>query len=83
MGAKYLLAAPRPVSLHLPGGRHPYFRSLELRPNPAGPMEAAGIDVFETVRNAGWEISTIPCKDLEYGKIVHANIVSFALLLIE
>jgi len=46
-------------------------------------MEAAGIDVFETVRNAGWEISTIPCKDLEYGKIVHANIVSFALLLIE
>jgi predicted metal-binding protein len=46
-------------------------------------MEAAGIDVFETVRNAGWEISTIPCKDLEYGKIVHANIVSFGLLLIE
>jgi predicted metal-binding protein len=46
-------------------------------------MEAAGIDVFETVRNAGWEISTIPCKDLEYGKIVHANIMSFALLLIE
>lgn len=46
-------------------------------------MEAAGIDVFETVRNAGWEISTIPCKDLEYGKILHANIVSFGLLLIE
>ena len=46
-------------------------------------MEAAGIDVFATVRNAGWEISTIPCKDLEYGKILHANIVSFALILLE
>jgi predicted metal-binding protein len=46
-------------------------------------MEAAGIDVFATARNAGWELSTIPCKDLEYGKIVHADIVSFALVLIE
>jgi predicted metal-binding protein len=46
-------------------------------------MEAAGIDVFSTARNAGWELSTIPCKDLEYGKIVHANIVSFGLVLIE
>ena len=46
-------------------------------------MEAACIDVFSTARNAWWELSTIPCKDLEYGKIVHANIVSLGLVLIE
>ena len=46
-------------------------------------MEAAGMDVFATARKAGWDIETIPCKDLEYGKIVHANIVSYALLLID
>jgi hypothetical protein len=46
-------------------------------------MEAAGMDVFATARKAGWELSTIPCKDLEYGKIIHANIVSYALLLID
>lgn len=46
-------------------------------------MESAGMDVFATARKAGWDISTIPCKDMEYGKIVHANIVSFALVLID
>jgi predicted metal-binding protein len=46
-------------------------------------MEAAGMDVFATVEKAGWELSTIPCKDMEYGKIVHAKIVSFGLVLID
>jgi predicted metal-binding protein len=45
-------------------------------------MEAAGIDVFATAQNAGWEISTIPCKDLEYGKVVHSNIVSVGLVVL-
>lgn len=46
-------------------------------------MEACGMDVFATVKNAGWDLTTIPCKDMEYGKIVHPNIVSFGLVLIE
>ena len=46
-------------------------------------MEAAGIDVFSTARNAGWDLHVIPCRDLEYGKIVHGNVVSIALVLIE
>jgi predicted metal-binding protein len=46
-------------------------------------MEAAGIDVFATARNIGWELSTIPCKNMEYGKIVHAHIHSVGLVLIE
>lgn len=46
-------------------------------------MEAAGIDVFTTARNAGWKLETIPCKDMEYEKIVHSHIQSTGLVLIE
>jgi predicted metal-binding protein len=46
-------------------------------------MEAAGMDVFATAKNAGWELSTIPCRDMEYGKIVHGDIISIGLVLIE
>jgi predicted metal-binding protein len=46
-------------------------------------MEAAGMDVFATAKKVGWELSTIPCKDMEYGKVIHGNIVSFGLVLIE
>jgi predicted metal-binding protein len=46
-------------------------------------MEGAGMDVFGTAANAGWNICTIPCKDMEYGKIVHGNIVSIGLVLLE
>jgi hypothetical protein len=46
-------------------------------------MEAAGTDVFATARNIGWRHSTIPCKDLEYGKILHSRINSVDLVLIE
>jgi Predicted metal-binding protein len=46
-------------------------------------MEGAGIDVFGTARNVGWDIRTIPCKDLEYGKIVHGDIISIGLVLLE
>jgi len=46
-------------------------------------MEAACIDVFATAKNAGWELNTIPCKDMEYGKIVHSDIVSVGPVLIE
>jgi predicted metal-binding protein len=46
-------------------------------------MEAAGMDVFATARKVGWELRTIPCKDMEYGKIMHSDLVSIGLLLIE
>lgn len=46
-------------------------------------MEAAGMDVFETASRAGWPVSTIPCRDLEYGKIVHSSVQSFGLVLID
>ena len=46
-------------------------------------MEAAGIDVFATARNVGWELKPIPCKNMEYGKIVHSRIHSVGLVLIE
>jgi predicted metal-binding protein len=46
-------------------------------------MEAGGMDVFATAKNAGWPLTTIPCRDLEYGKIVHGNIHSIGLVLIE
>jgi len=45
-------------------------------------MEAAGMDVFATAKNAGWELTTIPCKDMEYGKIVHSDVHSIGLVLI-
>lgn len=55
-------------------------RHLDLvRPS----MEGAGVDVFATAKNAGWELRTIPCRDMEYGKIVHGNIVSIGLVLLE
>jgi predicted metal-binding protein len=57
-----------------------FCRHMDLvRPS----MEGAGMDVFRTAKNVGWDINTIPCKDLEYGKIVHGNLVSFGLVLIE
>jgi predicted metal-binding protein len=46
-------------------------------------MEAAGIDVFATVRKAGLPISVVPCKNNEYGMIVTTDINSYGLLLIE
>jgi hypothetical protein len=46
-------------------------------------MEASGIDVFATAKSVGWELSTIPCRDMEYGKVMHSNIVSIGLVLLE
>jgi predicted metal-binding protein len=46
-------------------------------------MEAAGIDVFATAKNVGWNLETIPCRDMEYGKITHSDIHSIGLVLIE
>ena len=46
-------------------------------------MEAAGIDVFATAKKVGWVLETIPCKNKEYGKIVHGNIHSIGLLLLD
>jgi predicted metal-binding protein len=46
-------------------------------------MESACIDVFATAKNAGWELRTIPCKNMEYGKVMHSDIVSVGLVLIE
>ena len=39
-------------------------------------MEAAGMVVFATAKNAGWDLQTIPSKDMEYGKIVHSDVHS-------
>ena len=46
-------------------------------------MEASGMDVFATSKNVGWVLETIPCKNNAYGKIVHGNIHSIALLLLD
>jgi hypothetical protein len=46
-------------------------------------MEAAGMDVFATAKNVGWYLETVPCKDREYGKIMHSDIHSIGLVLIE
>ncbi len=46
-------------------------------------MEAAGMDVFATARKVGWDISAIPCKDLEYGRITRFDLRSVGLLLLE
>lgn len=46
-------------------------------------MEAAGMDVFATAAAVGWHLYTIPSRDLEYGKIVHGNLQSVGLVLIE
>ena len=46
-------------------------------------MEAAGIDVFATARKVGWELRTIPCQDMQYGKVVRFDFISVGLLLIE
>ncbi len=50
-----------------------------LRPS----MEAVGMDVIATARKVGWEITPIPCEGMEYGKIMHGNIRSVGLLLID
>ena len=34
-------------------------------------------------KNVGWILETIPCKDLEYGKIMHSDIHSIGLVLLE
>ena len=46
-------------------------------------MEAAGMDVFATAKKVGWELRTIPCKELEYGKITRFDLRSVGLLLLE
>jgi predicted metal-binding protein len=45
-------------------------------------MEAAGIDVYETVRRIGQPISVVPCKNNEYGRIMRTDIDSYGLLLV-
>jgi hypothetical protein len=64
----------------IPDDFHDWFRDLDkVRPS----MEAAGMDVFATAKNVGWDLETIPCKDNEYGKIIHSDIHSIGLVLIE
>jgi predicted metal-binding protein len=46
-------------------------------------MEAAGIDVYATVSKVGLPIDVIPCEDNVYGKIQHAKINSYGLLLLD
>ncbi|MHC1627056.1 MAG: DUF2284 domain-containing protein [Methanoculleaceae archaeon] len=57
-----------------------FCRHMDLvRPS----MEGSGIDVFATAKNVGWELETIPCRDLEYGKVIHGNIRSVGLVLVD
>ncbi|MCG7843964.1 MAG: DUF2284 domain-containing protein [Methanomassiliicoccales archaeon] len=46
-------------------------------------MEAASVDVFATVRKVGWTLRTIPCRNMEYGKIAHFDLSSVGLVLLE
>jgi len=46
-------------------------------------MEAAGMDVFATAQSVGWDLRVIPCENMAYGKIVHGDIRSVGLVLIE
>ena len=45
-------------------------------------MEAAGIDVFATVRKLNLPINVVPCKANEYGMITTTDINSYGLLLV-
>lgn len=60
-----------------------YWRKCRHRDLVCPGMEAAGIDVFATARNIGWELSAIPWKNREYGKILHCPLHSVGLVLIE
>ena len=46
-------------------------------------MEAAGMDVFATARKVGWELTTIPVRNLEYGRILRPDITSIGLVLLQ
>lgn len=46
-------------------------------------MEAAGMDVFATAHKVGWDLSTIPCRDLQYGMVVHLDLTSLGLVLLD
>jgi predicted metal-binding protein len=46
-------------------------------------MEAASMDVFATARKVGWNLRTVPCQNMEYGKITRFDISSIGLLLLE
>ena len=46
-------------------------------------MEAAGIDVFSTAGKVGWDMRTIPCRDMRYGKVTRLDLCSVGLLLID
>lgn len=46
-------------------------------------MEAAGMDVFATARKVGWELRVVPCKDMQYGKVMRFDLISIGLLLLE
>jgi predicted metal-binding protein len=46
-------------------------------------MEASGIDVFATARKVGWNLRTVPCVNMEYGKVTHFDLHSVGLLLLE
>ncbi len=46
-------------------------------------MEAAGMDVFATSRKVGWSLNTIPCHDMEYGKVIRFDLSSVGLVLLQ
>ena len=46
-------------------------------------MEAAGIDVYETVRAAGWELGILTCTDVPGGSKLDSPMTTVMMLLLE
>lgn len=51
----------------------------KMRPS----MEAAGIDVYETSRAAGWELGILSCTDVPGGKKLDSPMTTVMMLLLE
>lgn len=51
----------------------------KMRPS----MEAAGIDVYATCANAGWELDVLECTNVDGGTVLNTPMTTVMLLLIE
>ncbi|MDV0442598.1 DUF2284 domain-containing protein [Methanorbis furvi] len=51
----------------------------KMRPS----MEAAGIDVYATCKNAGWDLGVLECTQVEGGTVLNKPMTTVMLLLVE
>lgn len=51
----------------------------DVRPSP----EAAGIDVYETCRRAGWNLGVLSCTKVEGGSVLDSPMTTIMILLLE